>query len=143
MLVKVKSYGRTRLEGFCDKLYFDASSQWDLRDSESAPRMRALGLENFPEELGSSIGNQMLFGECGRTVDQHQELHNPRNPVEIARGGFEGGHQLDGNAARSFPSFGRREVLTQLANPGLPGFFRDVPGNEQEIAGAHKGQESR
>src|SRR5216683_2681720 len=80
----------------------------------------------------------MLLGECWGAVDQHEQLDDAADFVQIANGGLQGYQQIDGDRLRSLLSFRGGQVRAEFAGPGLAIFFGDVPGDEDEVAGANK-----
>src|SRR6266849_2407562 len=83
----------------------------------------------------------MLFGKGWGAIHQHEQLYNALNSVEVANGGLQRCHEVDGNGLRCLLSFGGGQVCAEFAGPRLAVFFCDVAGNEDEIARADEWDE--
>src|SRR5690242_14692909 len=85
----------------------------------------------------------MLLSERGRAVHQYEQLDDTADFVEIADGSLQRGQQVDRDRSRGLLSFRGGQIRTEFAGPGLAVFFGNVPGNEDEIAGADERNEGR
>src|SRR5712691_10822843 len=132
-----------RLADLGDELDFDASPEWNLRDTEGATRVRAFLAENFDEELGGPIGHEMLLCKRGRAVHQDKQFYDAGDLVEVPESGMQRCQELNGNATRCFFTFRDKEVFPKLTGPGLAFRLGDVTGNEEEVAGTNNRDESR
>jgi hypothetical protein len=96
--------------------------------------VRALVSENFIQELGGAVRDQMRLGEPGVAVHQNQELHQLLHPVEVSSGGVvEDRYEVDGDGARGLFAFGDVDLPAELSHPGLPFFRAMVPERKTRV----------
>jgi hypothetical protein len=99
--------------------------------------------EDGAEELRGAVGDEVLLGERGRAVHQHQQLHDAADAIQVARRGFERAEEVDRDRARGSLAGGGVELLTQLAGPRDAIALRNVAGEEDQVAGPHPRHERR
>ena len=61
--------------------------------------MCALGAEDFGEQLTATVGDEVLFGEVGRAVDQAHHLDDAFDLVQVAHCSMQRAQQVDGDGA--------------------------------------------
>src|SRR5712691_13315990 len=124
---------------FGDQLDLDAGAERYLRHTERAAGVGSAVAEDLDQQLRGPVGDQMLLGEGRRAVDQHHELDDPRDSVEVADGGVQGAHELDGDRPRRRLPLAGRQPGAELPDPRLAFLPGDVPRHVDEAPRAHEG----
>src|SRR5882672_5015014 len=128
---------------FDDELDLDARPHRQLGDAECAAGMRAAFPEHRDEELRATVRDQVLLGEIAGRIDEAQRLHDTLDLVEAAERILKRREQIERNRVRRGLAVGGRHVPAELPGPWPAVLARDVPGDEQEIAGSRRHDEGR
>src|SRR5262249_17707616 len=116
-------------------------SEGDLRDSERAASVRAALAEDLDEELGRPVGNDVLLLEIGCAVHEHEELHDARDGVEIARRRVQRRDEVDGDRPRGQLALLNIDTGAELTDPRLAIPLCNVPRQEDQSVAADEGHE--
>jgi hypothetical protein len=81
--------------------------------------MLAADSENFCKQFGCSVRYEILFSEYRRAVDQHRQLDDLPDLIEIADSEIQRRQQVDCYIARSYCSELRGEICAKLSQPGF------------------------
>jgi hypothetical protein len=98
--------------------------------------------EDFGEQFGGAVGDEMLLVERRGAVHQHEQLDDAPDRIEVAGRCFKSSQQIDGDPARGLFAVRRGEIRAELPGPGLAILLRDMTGDEDQIPAAqerHKG----
>ena len=101
--------------------------------------MGAAFAKHLGQQFRAAVGDQVLLDEVGRAVHQAHDLDDAAHALQVAHGGLQGAHQVDGHRACGFGALRGRHVLPQAANPGFAVFAGDVAREKNQVAGAHEG----
>ncbi len=80
----------------------------------------------------------MLLVERRGAVDQHEQLDDAPDRIEVAGRCFKSSHQIDGNPARGLFAVRRSDIRAELPGPGLAILLRDMTGDEDQISAAQE-----
>src|ERR1700687_5926562 len=105
--------------------------------TESAPRQTSSA-----QQFEGAVGDDVWLRKMRCTVHQHHELHNACNFVQISDGGLQRGNQRYGDVTCSLFALLYGNVRPQLSGPWFAVLFRDPPRYINDVAGAHKRNES-
>ena len=122
---------------FGDQLDLDAGAHRQLRDAEGAARMRA-GSARTPRPSSSE---QPLVTRCcsvnvGALLTRLITLTMRWTLVQVAERRVQRAQQVDRDRARRRLACFGGHVRAELADPGLAVLLGDVPGQEDQVAGA-------
>src|SRR6516165_9833117 len=78
----------------CDQVYLHTRSERHLGDSKGAAGMLPRASEHFGKQFRGAVGDEVLFGECRRTVHQDHQLNESINSVEIPDREMQRCHQI-------------------------------------------------
>src|SRR5579863_4951636 len=80
----------------------------------------------------------MLFSKSQRTIDEHEQLDDALDTVQVAGCGIQGCQQVDGNRACCFLALLSTDAVTKLSDPWLAVFLGDVTGHEQKLTALYE-----
>src|SRR5919106_2558460 len=123
---------------FRDQLDLHTRAEWNLRDAERTPGVRAALTKHFLEELRRAVGHDVLFGERWNAIDQNQQLDQPPHSIQVASRRVQGAQQVDGNAPRGFFSLLGRHACAELTTPWLAVLLRNVAGEKDVVSAANE-----
>src|SRR5688500_17893055 len=126
-----------------NQLDFDAASERELRDAESAARVQAFLSEDLLEHLRRAVGDEVLLGEAGRAVDQDEQLDDALDAGEIDGRHLQRAEEIHRDRACGFLSFGGGHGLGEAADPWLALACGDVTGDEERALDLHEWDEQR
>ena len=69
-----------------DQVDFHSCPERYLSNAKSAASMPAVVAKNLHEQFRSPVGHKMLLGKCRCAVDQHHQLDDSLDLVQIADG---------------------------------------------------------
>ena len=132
------SDGFAKSSHFGNQFDFDAAAHRQLCDPKGAACVGAFFAKNLANQGAATVGYQMLFGEATGRVDQAHDFDNALDCVQIAHGGMQGAHQVNGHSACCQLGFGGGHVEPQLTHPWFAVFFGDVTAQKNQVTGLHK-----
>ena len=109
-----------------------------MRYAKGAAGVGTFFAKHLGDQLAGTVGHQVLFGEFGDGVDQGHQLDDARDAVQVAHGGVERAHEINGDGAGGALAFFSKDVFAELPHPRLAVFFGDVSRQEHKLAGLHK-----
>ena len=96
--------------------------------------------EHLDEQLRGAVGDQMLLGERRVARDEDRELHDPPDVRQLAGGRLQLGEDVHRARARAALSRVNWHPAAELAGRDqLAALERELPGDVDEITGAHPG----
>src|SRR4029079_10122219 len=101
-------------------------------------RVRPALAEDGDQQLGGPVGHEVLLREGRRAVDEHHELHDALDALEVAQGRLQRAHQVDGDGPRRLAPFRGGHTRAELAHPRLALALCGMGRPEREAAPPHR-----